>query len=127
MSAKESAKNFKPKYYLKYIDLDDSGDYRPYMVWEEETFEEINELARFILNKKRYGHDEFEVIEIMELSKFEDYELLERAKDKDEIRYQEELRKTEERNKRVIKQVKEREEKERYELYLKLKERYENQ
>ena len=69
----EEAKNFKGKYYVKYVYLDESGDYRPYYDWEEETYETIEELGKWVAS--RVEHDSnFAFVEIKKLVDLDDEE-----------------------------------------------------
>ena len=123
----KKSKQFKGKYYVKYVYLDDSGDHRPYYDWEEETYETIEELGKWVARCVESDSD-FGIVEIKKLVDFDDEEYNEYtvAVSNELLKIKEKRKAQEKRALREWEERKKEEEDERFQLYLKLKEKYEN-
>jgi hypothetical protein len=123
----KTAEKFKSKYYVKYVYLDDSGDYRPTYSWEEETYESIEELGNWVARRMESDSD-FSVVEVKKLVDLEDEEWNQYRESmiKGITKLEEERREREKQALREREERKKKDEDERYKLYLKLKEKYEN-
>ena len=122
----EKAKDFRGKYYVKYVYLDDSGDCRPYYVWDEETYETIEELGRWVARRVEHDSD-FVFVEIKKLVDLDDeeYGRYTVAIANEKVSIQEKRKVAEERALKEKEEQKKKREKDQYELYLRLKEKFE--
>jgi hypothetical protein len=115
----------KPKWYVQYEFLDEFGD-TPYMDWEEETFEELQHLAQWVVNQRSRHFKILGINKVVDLTEQEYNEYT--------VKLGEEILKKQEKERRE-KELQTREEDERkrlldmeqYKLYLELKEKFEKE
>lgn len=122
----ENAKKWKPKYWASYIFLDESGDGRPCLTWEEETFETLKELAKWSSYYARY-RKEFKVIDVKRITKFG---AIMHKELNDEINRQNKIRKAKDEEEKRLADIEKAErerlrEQEQYKLFLELKDKFE--
>lgn len=125
MNVEEDAKKWNPKYWVSYVYLDESGDGRPTLDWEEETFETIEQMARWIFYSGIYKN-EFKVIKIKTLNDFFEQKTLNDEINRQRQIHEEKLKKEKEENEIQEAERKRLREQEQYKLFLELKEKFEN-